>query len=252
MNLTNLVLVYAILVQSLQDAFANDASEHDVTLSVVATHERAIESFASVIATNENKCSESPCHEDATCIVMGPDLIDCRCNGDLVGDGITACDGARGPHDASSSFSTVELERALKKRRSRNPTWKKKEKKKTAAPTDSPAPSSVTTESPSKSAKTKDGKKKMNKKKATDAPSESVSPSPSIVATASPSKSAKKKGNKKKNEKKGKMMGKMRGKKTAVPSATAVPSPVPSTSSAPSTAPSTSLAPSTSPDPSTV
>lgn len=56
-------------------------------------------------------CSGYHCHEDASCTSIGPGAFECKCNGNLIGDGITACDGPRGPKDES----IMELERSLRK-----------------------------------------------------------------------------------------------------------------------------------------
>ena len=218
MNITNFVFAFVILGQSLQGVFAN-ASEHVLAASVIVSDENSIESGnRNSVAMNEGECSDSSCHKDATCIVMGADLFDCQCNGDLVGDGITSCDVAESPSAMSSS--SVELERELKRRRSWNPTMKKK-KKKTAAPSASPAPSSLSyiSASPSKAAMKNKGEKK---KKKTAAPLASPAPSSLSYISASPSKAAMKK----KEEKKKKNEEKMKKK-----------------SSAPSEAPAASFAP---------
>ena len=92
----------------------------------------------------EGECLDSSCHEDATCIVMGPGLFNCECNGDLVGDGITACDNRTGPKEEPS---TMDVERDLKKVNKKK-TKKKKEKKKKCTATPSASPSRFPSQSP--------------------------------------------------------------------------------------------------------
>ena len=77
--------------------------------------------------SNKDMCLDPPCHQDATCTAVGPDMYECMCDDDLVGDGITSCEVPRSPKDMSS---IMEAERVLKKKRKRN--------KSTKAPTAAP------------------------------------------------------------------------------------------------------------------
>ena len=83
--------------------------------------------------SNKDMCLDPPCHQDATCVAVGPDMYECMCDDDLVGDGITSCEVPRSPKDMSF---IMEAERILKK----------KKKKKSAI-----APSSMPSRSPSRS-----------------------------------------------------------------------------------------------------
>ena len=52
-------------------------------------------------ASKSGMCSEHPCHEEATCLPIGSDRFECKCNGLLIGDGISACDVPRVPKEVT-------------------------------------------------------------------------------------------------------------------------------------------------------
>ena len=99
MNITYFTLAFAIVGLSLQGLAVN-ASEPDLnTGSAEGIHDL---------------CKDVSCHIDATCISLGADLFECKCNSGLVGDGITACEAPNVPKDISTS---TERKRALKKKK---------------------------------------------------------------------------------------------------------------------------------------
>ena len=98
-----LTFTFAILALSVQ-----------VLLVAAADHDIANEQAGSKTLEVDGMMCSDPCHKDATCTAIGDDLYECKCNGELVGDGVTACNRPHGPLDVSN---LMEIKRALRRRR---------------------------------------------------------------------------------------------------------------------------------------
>ena len=105
-----LTFCIAILALSLQGLFVAAAEHYIADEKTSSSKNRDAEKVM---------CSGHHCHEDASCTAIGPGLFECKCNGDLIGDGITSCNGPHGPKDVSN---IMEVKRSLKKTKKKKPT----------------------------------------------------------------------------------------------------------------------------------
>ena len=140
-GIVTLALSLNVLVAADLSKRTSSTSEHD--LSAVSDERSGVatvtDSFSSSLV--KGILCENSCHEDATCTVIDSDvqLFKCKCNGNLIGDGVTACEMTPDSEDVSTSAEEeLELERDLRKKSKKR---KKKSIKITASPTAFPTAS---------------------------------------------------------------------------------------------------------------